>query len=60
MTGVVAWGIYHAIGAYRFNANPWRSVMVLACSFGFIGWWLLLLANRRARLERQERQSKDR
>jgi hypothetical protein len=58
MTGIVVWGIYHAIGAYGFNGNPWRSVVVLACSLGFIGSWLLLLANRRARLARNHTDDK--
>jgi hypothetical protein len=41
--GVGAWGVFHAIGAYRLNHNPWRAVVVLACMAAFlVGWWLLL------------------
>jgi hypothetical protein len=43
MGGVVLWGIYVAIGAYRYNPNPWRAVIVLACTGTFLGVWLLLL-----------------
>jgi predicted Na+-dependent transporter len=57
MLAVVAWGIFHAIGAYKFNHNPWRAVMVLACVAGYLGFWIAMLAARRARLSRQ---SKDR
>jgi hypothetical protein len=44
--GVVAWGIFHAIGAYRLNDNPWRAVVVMACVGGFLGLWGLLLRQR--------------
>jgi hypothetical protein len=43
---VLAWGVFHAIGAYRFNHNPWRAVVVLTCVLGFLGFWGLLLWNR--------------
>jgi uncharacterized membrane protein YqjE len=50
--GLVAWGAFHAWGAYRLNHNPWRAVMVLACVGAFLGFWFLLLARRKARLSR--------
>ncbi len=50
MVGILAWGMFHAAGAYRFNHNPWRSVVVLACSLGFLGFWAAMLAARKRRL----------
>lgn len=44
MLAVVAWGTVQAIGAYRFNHNPWRAVMVLSCVGAFLGFWGILLA----------------
>jgi hypothetical protein len=55
MVAVVAWGIFHAVGAYRFNHNPMRAVMVLGCVTFYLGFWGLMLAARRARLARQAR-----
>jgi hypothetical protein len=49
VAGLFAWGIYHAVGAYLYNHNPWRAVVVMTCVCGFLGFWLLLLATRRPR-----------
>lgn len=49
MTGLLLWGVVHAVGAVRLNENPWRGVVVLACCAGFIGAWLLLLQARSRR-----------
>ena len=43
IAGLVGWGLYHAVGAYLFNHNPWRGVVVMACFALFIACWLLLL-----------------
>jgi hypothetical protein len=43
---VALWGIYHAVGAYLLNFNPWRGLMVLACVGAFLGFWALLLFRR--------------
>ncbi len=46
MLMVLAWGIWMAVGAVRYNDNIWRGVVVMT-SFGiFLGGWLLLLAQR--------------
>ncbi len=50
MAGVVAWGCVHAIGAWRFNHDPRRAVVVLGCVAAFLGFWLVMLAARRRRL----------
>jgi len=55
MLAVVTWGVFHAVGAYRFNHNPWRGVMVVGCSLAFLGFWWLMLASRRSRLERSRK-----
>jgi hypothetical protein len=51
--GVLAWGIFHALGAWRFNNNPLRAVVVLACVLGFLGFWLTMLAVRQRRLSQR-------
>jgi hypothetical protein len=48
--GVLAWGLFHAVGAWRFNNNPLRAVVVLACVLGFLGFWMMMLAVRQRRL----------
>jgi len=45
MGGMVVWGAYVALGAYLYNYNPWRGVIVLVCVGLFLGFWLLLLWN---------------
>lgn len=51
--GVLAWGIFHAVGAWRFNNNPLRAVVVMACVLGFLGFWLTMLAVRQRRLSQR-------
>ena len=51
---IIAWGVFHAIGAWRFNGNPLRAVVVLGCVAGFLGFWMLMLAARQRRLSRAE------
>lgn len=43
MGGMVAWGAYVAIGAYLYNMNPWRGLIVMGCVALFLGFWLVLL-----------------
>ncbi len=43
MAALLVWASYLAIGAYYFNRNPWRPILVLGCMVVFVGWWLLLL-----------------
>ena len=51
--GIVVWGIFHAIGAWRLNHNPLRAVVVLACVGAFLGFWMTMLAVRQRRLSKQ-------
>lgn len=55
MLAVLAWGVFHAVGAYTLNYNPWRFVVVLGCSLGFLGFWLLLLYGREQAGKRPDR-----
>ncbi len=48
---VVGWGIFHAVGAYQFNHNPLRGVVVMVCVAGYLGIWMLLLRVRKAQLD---------
>jgi hypothetical protein len=43
MGGMVVWGAYVALGAYLYNYNPWRGLIVMACVGLFLGFWLLML-----------------
>jgi hypothetical protein len=52
MLAVLIWGLYHAVGAYLLNHNPWRGVMVMGCSLAFLAFWGIMLNARRTRLER--------
>jgi ABC-type transport system involved in Fe-S cluster assembly fused permease/ATPase subunit len=52
MGGLVAWSLYVAIGAYMYNYNPWRVVVILGCTAVFLGFWLLALWNRKRRQKR--------
>ena len=53
MGGLLAWGVFHALGAYlnyRHNVNPWRFVMVLGCVVAFLAFWGIMLRARQKRL----------
>ncbi|MFM8953881.1 MAG: hypothetical protein ACKOOF_12605 [Planctomycetaceae bacterium] len=50
MAGVVAWGVFHAIGAWRLNHDPRRMLVVLGCVAAFLGFWAAMLAARTRRL----------
>jgi hypothetical protein len=52
---VLAWGVWQAVGAVRYNGNPWRAVVVLASFAIFLGGWLLLLAQRYRAIEQAKR-----
>jgi len=43
MAAVLAWGTFHALGAYLYNHNWQRPAMVLGCVLAFLAWWLWLL-----------------
>jgi CHASE2 domain-containing sensor protein len=51
MLAILAWGAIHAIGAWTLNHDARRPLVVLVCVFGFLGFWLVMLAVRRRRLE---------
>jgi drug/metabolite transporter (DMT)-like permease len=49
VAGLVAWGVYLAVGDYLRNQNLLRSLVTLACVAAFLAMWLIALAVRRGR-----------
>jgi hypothetical protein len=49
--GVLAWGVFHAVGAYRLNHNVARPLVVLGCTLAFLGFWLIMLRSRSRRID---------
>lgn len=45
MGGLLLWGVYIGIGAYLYNHDPRRGVIVMISVLMFLGFWLLLLWN---------------
>ena len=54
MLGIVAWGVFHAVGAWRLNHDVRRLLVVLACVAAFLGFWGVLLAAKWRRLDREQ------
>jgi ABC-type transport system involved in Fe-S cluster assembly fused permease/ATPase subunit len=52
MAALALWAVYIAVGAYWYNFNPWRAVVVLGCMAAFLGFWLLMLWARARRSQR--------
>ncbi len=52
MLGVLAWGAIHALGAYWYNYNPWRALVVMSCVLAYLGFWMLMLQQRARRKSR--------
>jgi len=55
MVALLVWGGYLAIGAVRAGGPrpALRGLVVLGCSLFFLGFWLIALAVRQRRLNRQ-------
>ena len=51
MVAILAWGVFHAIGAWRLNHDPRRLLVVLGCVLAFLGFWLAMLGARARRLQ---------
>ena len=49
IAGLVAWGIYLAVGDYLQNQNLLRSLVTIVCMAAFLAVWLIALAVRRRR-----------
>jgi len=49
IAALAGWGLYHAVGAFLFNHDVRRGLVVLACMGGFLAWWLTLLRFRSKR-----------
>ena len=46
IVGVLAWGLFHAYGAYSFNHDLRRGLIVFGSVLAFLAFWGLLLWNR--------------
>ena len=46
MAGIAAWGVFHAVGAWRLNHDPRRTLVVLGCVVAFLGFWGVMLGVR--------------
>jgi uncharacterized iron-regulated membrane protein len=55
MAAVLAWGIFHAVGAYLYNHYWGRPAVVLLCVATFLGWWAWLLRRRAAAEARSQK-----
>ena len=53
MAAVAAWGAVLALGAWRLNNDPRRPLIVFGCVLAFLGFWLVMLALRSARVRRR-------
>lgn len=53
MAALVAWGFFHAIGAWRLNNDVRRLFVVLGCVAAFLGFWGCLLASKARALGRE-------
>lgn len=56
MAALLVWGGLHGLGAYLYNSDWRKPLIVYACLLGFLGlWWLMLfLRDRRLRREFEE------
>ena len=50
MLAIAVSGAVLAVGAWRFNHDVRRPLVVLACVAAFLGFWMAMLAARRRRL----------
>ena len=50
MAAVLVWGLIHALGAYLFNMDFRKALIVYGCVGFFLGGWLLLLTMRQRRV----------
>jgi hypothetical protein len=54
VAALAAWGLYHAVGAFMFNKDVRRGLVVLGCMALFLGFWLCLLMVRKKRRTRND------
>ena len=47
IAALAAWGLYHAVGAFLFNHDLRRGLVVLGSMSVFLGCWMLLLRYRK-------------
>jgi predicted permease len=54
VAALTAWGLYHAVGAFLFNKDVRRGLVVFACMALFLAFWLSLLKLRKSRQEHKD------
>ncbi|MFV2067596.1 MAG: hypothetical protein ACC645_11510 [Pirellulales bacterium] len=54
LLAIVGWGLIDALGAYWFNHDPRRGLVVLVAVGAFVGLWSLLLVTRRPQRRRPD------
>jgi hypothetical protein len=52
MLCLLAWGVLLAVGAYRYNLDLRKPLIVFVCVAAFVGIWVVLLAIRHRRQTR--------
>ena len=51
---LAVWGLYHAVGAFLFNYDIRRGIVVLGSMTAFLGCWLALLRYRKKKDRRAD------
>lgn len=59
MAAVLAWGAFHAVGAYLYNHHWQRPAMVLGCVVAFLACWGWLLRRRSTELGMRNSERRD-
>lgn len=49
MVALIIWGALLALGAYLYNHNIWRLIIVMGSVGGFLAFWALLLWSKKDR-----------
>lgn len=53
MSALVIWGSLHALGAYLFEHDYRKPLVVYGFMLAFLGFWAVMLASRSRRIRRQ-------
>lgn len=57
--GLLAWGAFHAVGAYFLNHNPARAAVVFGFMLVFLGFWAFVLRLSSARIAARDAADED-
>ena len=59
MAAVMLWGLLHALGAYLFEHDFRKPLIVCGVMLAFLAAWAVLLANRGRNVRREHREAED-